>query len=129
MADIRSRDGFDTFLLPPEPDQLLCHAQHGPVVVVHVSRYRSDAILLTPEGITAVPLPGLAQDALTDRINTFHQALTTAHDPEAGSEQRTGAQDTLSAVLEWLWDAAARPILDELGYQRTPGPGTEWPRV
>ena len=129
VVDIRGLDGFETFLLPPEPDQLVRHAQHGPVVVVNVSQYRSDAILLTPEGITSVPLPDLAQDALIDRINFFHQALDTAHDPDASSDQREGTQDTLSAVLEWLWDAAARPILDELGYQRTPAPGTVWPLV
>ena len=36
VAEIRSRDGFETFLRPPEPDQLVRHAQHGPVVVVNV---------------------------------------------------------------------------------------------
>jgi hypothetical protein len=38
-------------------------------------------------------------------------------------------QQALSAVLEWLWDAAARPILDELNYRHTPVPGTAWPRL
>ena len=128
-AEIRDMDGFETFLLPPEPDQLIRHAQGGPVVVVNVSRYRSDAILLTPEAITSVPLPNLAHDALIGRIISFHQALGTAHDPEVSSDQRRGAQDTLNVTLEWLWDAAAKPIFDELGYRRTPVPGTAWSRV
>jgi hypothetical protein len=98
-------------------------------VVINVSRYGSDAILLTPGGITAAALPDLAHDALIDRISSFHQALAAAHDPQTSFNQRGDAQRTLSAVLEWLWDAAVRPIVDELGYQRTPAPGTTWPRV
>ncbi|MGQ0773242.1 MAG: CHAT domain-containing protein [Pseudonocardiales bacterium] len=129
VAGIRDLDGFETFLLPPEPDQLIRHAQHGPVVVVNVSQYRSDAILLTPAGAAAVPLPGLAWDDLSDRIISFHQALRTAHDPEVSSADRIGAQHTLSAVLEWLWDVTAQPVLDELGHQETPAPGTAWPQL
>ncbi len=129
VTEIRALGSFEAFLLPPEPDQLIRHAQQGPVVVVNVSRYRSDAILVRSEGITSIPLPDLVQDTLIDRINSFHQALGAAHDPDASPEQRRGAQDTLSAVLEWLWDAAAQPILDELGYGYTPALGTAWPRV
>jgi hypothetical protein len=129
VADIRSQDGFETFLLPPEPDQLLRHAQHGPVVVVNVSPYSSDAILLTSEEIISVPLPDLTLDDLIDKINSFRQALGIAHDPQASVDRWEDAQDTLSAVLEWLWDAAARLILDELDYQRTPVHGTAWPRM
>ena len=129
VTEIRALDGFESFLLPTEPDQLIRYAQEGPVVVVNVSRYRSDAVLVTSEGITSIPLPGLVQGALIDRINSFHQALGAADDPDASPEQRRSAQDTLSAVLEWLWDAVAQPILDELGYGYTPAPGTAWPRV
>ncbi|XVQ07279.1 CHAT domain-containing protein [Spirillospora sp. CA-255316] len=32
-------------------------------------------------------------------------------------------------MLEQLWDAAAGPILDRLGYRRTPPGGEPWPRV
>ncbi|MCA1675927.1 MAG: tetratricopeptide repeat protein, partial [Actinobacteria bacterium] len=131
VAEIRSQPGFETFPLPPEPDQPLRHAGHGPVVVVNVSRYGSDALLLTPDGITPRPLPDLAQDALIAQIVSFHQALDTAHDPQVSSDERIASQDTLSAVLEWLWDAAAGPILDKLGYQHTPSAKDEeaWPRV
>lgn len=128
VAEIRSL-GFKTFLLPPEPQQLIRQAEQGSVVVVNVSQYRSDAILLRPEGITSVPLPDLVKGTLVGTIDSFRQALGTAHDPDVSSDQREDAQHTLSEVLEWLWDVAARPILDELGYLRTPAPGTAWPRV
>lgn len=130
LAEIRKLGGdFETFLLPPEPHKLLSHAKQGPVVVVNVSQYRSDAILLRPEGISSVPLPNLDKGVLIDKIVLFNQALTTAHDREVSGEQRENAQHTLSAVLEWLWDVAALPILDELGYSHTPARETTWPRL
>ena len=73
----------------------------------------------------------MAVNTLIAQIVSFHQALVTAHDPQVGSDERIGAQDTLSAVLEWLWDVAAGPILDKLGYQHTPATKDKeaWPRV
>ncbi|MGI9003118.1 MAG: CHAT domain-containing protein [Pseudonocardia sp.] len=129
VTAIRELDGFATFLLPPEPDQLIHHASRGPVVVVNVSQYRSDALLLTLDGITSVPLPDLTQQSVIDQVVSFHQALDTVHDPDVGTDERVGAQDTLSVALEWLWDVAARPILDHLGYRHTPPLGTVWPRL
>ncbi|MFD4210630.1 CHAT domain-containing protein, partial [Micromonospora tulbaghiae] len=32
-------------------------------------------------------------------------------------------------VLEWLWDAAAEPVLRSLGFTGEPSPGQSWPRV
>jgi len=129
LAEIRGRDGFGTFLLPAEPKQLVQHARHGPVAVVNVSEYRGDAILVRPEGVSAIPLPELTEDALRDRLGAFQQALQTAHDPTLGPVQQSGAQDSVHEVLEWLWDAVAGPILDVLGYRHTPVPRVDWPRV
>ncbi|WP_208765429.1 hypothetical protein, partial [Streptomyces albidochromogenes] len=64
LGHIRSREGFAAFGLPPTIDDLLAEAAHGPVVTYNVSRYRSDALLLTSEGITACPLPRLTEEAL-----------------------------------------------------------------
>lgn len=121
VNEIRSLDGFDTFLLLPELQQLQRQADQDSVVVVNVSQYRSDAILLGPEGITSVPLPDLAMGALTSRIDSFHRTLRIVSDPDA--------QKTLSETLEWLWDAAAEPILDALGHRDTPAGEDNWPRV
>jgi len=35
----------------------------------------------------------------------------------------------LSKVLEWLWDVAVGPILDELGFTRPPSHRDGWPSV
>jgi hypothetical protein len=97
-------------------------------VVFNVSPYRSDALLLTKDGIAALELPALTRDSLIEQINSFHRALNTATSAP-GLADRMTAQRTLAGVLGWLWDAAAGPVLSTLGYSQSPLPGAAWPRV
>jgi hypothetical protein len=128
LADIRALDGFGSFALPPATDQLLAQAAEGPVVVFIVSAYRSDALLLTTEGITSLELPGLDQATVIDQVTIFHQALRTATGSAVGAE-RIGAQAMLRQVLRWLWDVAVEPVLLALGHHGPPATGQSWPRV
>jgi hypothetical protein len=93
--------------------------------VLNVSRYRSDAILVTSAGITSLPLPGLAAGTVSEQIISFHRALAAARDPK----QQPAAKVTLGEILAWLWDAATGPVLEKLGYQTPPAAGEPWPRV
>jgi hypothetical protein len=129
VAAIRGLDGFSSFLLPPEARELLAEARHGPLVMFNISRYRSDALLLTTDGVTCLPLPGLAVDSLAASIDSFHAALAVSNDPEVGWKRRESAQDTLHTILEWLWDNAAEPVLRELGFGTPPEVGASWPRL
>ncbi|MFF0728442.1 CHAT domain-containing protein [Streptomyces sp. NPDC004134] len=130
LAEIRALPGLASFALPPPLAELLGEAAEGPVVVFNVCRYRSDALLLTTDVVTPLELPGLTVRALLERQDVFATALARP----AGA----AAQRTVSAVLEWLWDTAAGPVLEALGHgtARTdggngPGPGVSspWPRV
>jgi hypothetical protein len=123
LAEIRSLDGFAAFARPADISQFLDLGGAGPVVTFNVSTYRSDALLLTPDGITAVELPALSPSELLRQISTFHRAL------EAAEYGAPAARTGMGEVLAWLWDAAAEPVLDALGYRDQPPPGTEWPRV
>ena len=51
-------EGFASFARPPD-DRRSCSARprHGPVVTFNVSSYRSDALILTTGGVTALELP------------------------------------------------------------------------
>ena len=93
-------------------------------MVFNISARRSDAILLTSEGIDSLSLPGMDHATVVDQILAFHRALDTLAIAESPS-----AQDTLRQVLAWLWDNAAGPILDALGYQSQPLPGQPWPQL
>ncbi|ROQ94229.1 tetratricopeptide repeat protein [Streptomyces sp. 2132.2] len=130
LAEIRDLDGFASFALPPTVGELRAEASHGPIVVFNVSGHRSDALLLTPDGLTGLPLPGLGQATVVARVNAFRQAQQTAL-TAADPLERERAQAVLLDVLEWLWDAAAGPVLDVLGHKGPPPPETEaeLPRV
>jgi tetratricopeptide (TPR) repeat protein len=128
LVRVRSLKGFGAFGLPPSAEQLEAQAEPGPVVMFNISAYRSDAILLTSGGITSQHLPGLDQATVGNQVLAFHQALSTIAIAESPLD-RVAAQRTLRQVLAWLWDNAAEPVLNTLGYQESPAPGQPWPRL
>lgn len=129
LAQIRDLPDLATFGLPPVTGDLLAEARHGPVVAFSISSYRSDALLLAEDTVTALSLPGLAHDALTARGEAFYRTLAVLADPDATIKDLRAAGNRLSGTLEWLWDVAAEPVLTALGYDRPPAPGQDWPRV
>ncbi|MER7468418.1 CHAT domain-containing protein [Streptomyces sp. NPDC097981] len=130
LGRIRACEGFAHFALPPSREELLEEAAHGPIVTFNVNRHRSDALLLTRHGISSVSLPRLTRDAVVEQVVTFHWALTNATAP--GSD-RIAAQQMLRGILEWLWEAAAEPVLaalEDLGETVPPvQDGESLPRV
>jgi CHAT domain len=129
LDQIRSLPQFALFALPPATSELLAQAAAGPVVTFNVSTYGSDALLLTESGIAALELPGLAYDQVTEKIDSFRQAMDTTTDLDVSHAERRDAQKKLCGILEWMWDAAAGPVLHALGCRTTPAPGEKWPRV
>jgi tetratricopeptide (TPR) repeat protein len=128
LDDIRAMDGFATFGLPPSAGQLQAQAAQGPVVVFNVSEHRSDAILLTGDGITSQPLPDLDLAAVAGQITVFYQGLRTIA-ASASVPERIDAQESVGRVLAWLWDTAVGPVLHTLGYRDQPPAGEPWPRA
>jgi tetratricopeptide (TPR) repeat protein len=126
LEQIRALPGFQTFDLPPSIDQLRAHADGGPIVSFTVSTHQSAALILTTEGVSVVPLPGLTYTALWHHIEAFREALNSTHGSPA---VRLAANQALLATLAWLWDEAAEPVLDHLGHWRTAVNGQAWPRV
>ncbi|HEX2315617.1 MAG TPA: CHAT domain-containing protein [Thermomonospora sp.] len=114
LEEIRSAPGWADFLGSPSLSSLLEQARPGPIAVVNVSRYGSDALLVTPDDVRAVPLPELTPAALVARIETFWERQRSLGD--------------LSEVLGWLWDAVTGPVLEALGLSGPPR-GRRWPRV
>ncbi|MBD0421772.1 CHAT domain-containing protein [Streptomyces sp. TRM S81-3] len=129
LAEIRGKDGFASFGLPPAEEDLVSVAEHGPLAVLNVSTYGSHALLLTRDGVSALPLPALGFESVTARTDAFLGALHAAVAGGDGTERRA-AQARLREVLEWLWDAAAGPVLDRLGLRHRPaGEAGTWPRL
>jgi tetratricopeptide (TPR) repeat protein len=129
LAEIRALEAFASFGLPPATGELLAQAAWGPVVTFNVNLLRSDALLVTTAGVTSIELPRLTPDALTEQIDTFHQALQEAANTDADRATRMAAQRTLADVLEWLWDVAAEPVLEALNCRQPLPPGAVGPQV
>lgn len=71
---------------------------YGLIVILNVSSYRCDALIITQSGIRLLELPHLSEDAINDHVG-----------------------DLLSLeTLEWLWDVIIRPVLDDLGFTEPP---------
>ncbi|MEU0358437.1 CHAT domain-containing protein [Streptomyces cyaneofuscatus] len=111
---IRALPGQDGFLRPPSVPSLLAEAAHGPVVVVNVSGYRCDALLLGADGLRQVPLEGLDADGLERAADVFHTDVVTALDPRAAQDEVDAADARITATLDLLWREVADPVLAEL---------------
>jgi hypothetical protein len=111
LTRIRAIDGMSTFGSHPSPEELIAVAERGPVIALNVSRYRSDALVLTREGVTSVPLPNAGQDAVLAQVGALHDALRNGG---------PAAQPAILDCLEWLWDAVAEPVVQVFDHHGLP---------
>lgn len=124
VTRIRALPGFADFLAAPTLNHLLACADRGPVVLAYCTGYRSDALVLRPDGVLVVPLPGVTPAALEHQVARLDDALAAATDPARERQ----AQRTLGEVLAWTWDRIAEPLLARLGLLDAPS-GDDWPRL
>lgn len=127
VDEVRGLPGFEDFLRLPSLDGLLEAASAGPVVIVNVSRWRCDALMVTTEGVHPVPLRDVTASDVVGYVNRYLAALNgpgpaTADRPLSFTEQialrkafREQRSEAMSATMEWLWDAVAEPVLADLG--------------
>ena len=109
VARIRKEPGFHNFLLPPTADELMAAADCGSIVVVNVS-YRCDAFLIERHRIRVLELPELSLEEAEEKAQQLRESCIT------------------SSMLKWLWEVAACPILEALGFQQPPS-DDNWPHV
>ena len=109
FINIREQPGFERFLLPPSEDEYRAAATYGPIVVINVSEYRCDAILVERDQIRSLDL----------RSSLNYQEV-----------KRKAQHGNLRSpeVLGWLWYAVAKPVLDSLGFTQPPS-SESWPHV
>ncbi|KAJ4193185.1 hypothetical protein NW767_010474 [Fusarium falciforme] len=108
IEDIRALPEFSNFLGPPNEFEIQGAAVDGPLVIINVSKYRCDALLVEKHQTRVLPLPSLHRGEITNK----------AKKTDLGNHQ----------ILEWLWDTVAKPALEALGLNRTPA-GGNWPRI
>ena len=96
------------FVAPASFADLRRAASDGPVVIVNISRYRCDALIVTLSGVTVMPLDTTAGE-VEQMVAAFVDAADRAG-PVGASADGTAAE----TVLAWLFSAIADPVLQHL---------------
>ncbi|MFH9829673.1 CHAT domain-containing protein [Streptomyces bobili] len=125
VARVRRLPGFRKLLSPPEFRHLAASFTTGPIVMVNVSRFRSDALILADGAVTAVALPNLDQE-LPEMLAAFRSALEVSHNPLA---EGLPGEGRLRSTLRWLWHRVTGPVLAELERRGALSSGDDPPRM
>ena len=125
LDSIRKLKGFEQFLLGPSESQLTAMAEYGSIVIFNVSEIRSDAFLIEKSRIHHLQLPLLQHRDLEDMATRFLTVVQSLPSLKTYSNSRR----EMIKILERLWDVAVEPVLDVLGFTRTPTEKERWPRV
>ncbi|MCA1191106.1 CHAT domain-containing protein [Saccharopolyspora sp. 6V] len=117
LREVRSDPAHANHLrLRPFAD-LAGEGEEGSVVLVNLSRYRSDALVLVAGRVLTVPLPGAGPEAAAEQARAG-LGVTDQRDQRA-----------LLEALDWAWHNVTRPVLDRMGYVQPPAEGQRWPRL
>ncbi|KAI1318412.1 CHAT domain-containing protein [Xylariaceae sp. FL0255] len=111
IEEIRAQNGYEHFLVSPNPGAMKAAAVDGPIVVINVSEFRSDAIIVKPHQVTALSLPDLKFGDVQVRRRSLSHRLCDAR------------------LLEWLWEVLAQPVLSALGIHSAPENDNSWPHL
>ncbi|GAA0504774.1 CHAT domain-containing protein [Saccharopolyspora subtropica] len=104
--------------LRPTPfAELTAAVPEGSVVLVNLSRYRSDALVVIGGRVLTVPLPKADPELAAEQAGAMLSAAQ--HDDH----------EAIADGLDWVWHRIARPVLERMGYLSTPEPGSRWPRM
>lgn len=125
---IRSIPGFSEFVQPKQFHDLARAAASGPVVIVNVSSFRCDALIISDESeaVLHVPLLDVSHGHIEKLLIELRQALVTSGRDVRGAARHWQQQKArqvdgdslLSKILAFLWDFIVYPILNALGIHR-----------
>lgn len=158
VEQTRQIEGFEDFLRPPKLEKLLPAAAEGPVVIVNISQWRCDALLVTTGGVAVKELPRLNAEDVTGQVRRYLAALRHVEEAAQAVQRayeachsdggltvaaiatytkakkdlkaaRNAQEKMLREVAEWLWGEIAGPVLEALRLGKPAGPDGPWPRL
>lgn len=126
ISEIRRHPGCTGLFSPPGFAELQEAVGRRTAVVINISDYHCDAIIVTSARAAAVPLPSLSRQDAEDAAEFFRDTAENAVKPGwVGHAARSG----ITSRLEWLWDTVCEPVLRHLGITSKAPPGSSAPRV
>ena len=118
VKKIRQKEGFADFLQAAPFATLQKAAVEGPVIIVNINRYRSDAIILRDIGDPIlVPIPEISPNDLNQLSSKLIKATA--------SDGRDSARQILP-ILRSLWDNIAFPVRVQLVALGVPDKSRIW---
>jgi len=111
IQKIRQMEGFENFAGRPSLAELKQLGSEGPIVVVNVSEFRSDAIMVTSSGLSSSSLLKMTAD---DTVKWSEKNLTHFDLPE----QYISNNPQYREFLAWLWVTCVQPVLSVLEKKR-----------
>ncbi|MGX1364659.1 tetratricopeptide (TPR) repeat protein [Streptomyces canus] len=141
LVDRAIAAGHGGFHAPPDAPELLQAAEGGPVVVVNVSQWRCDALIVSATDVHPLRLTALSLEEVEQRTADYlqvlgeldtartllHQArraraanpsLASVRAEDAARSQLVQATQRVDALLDdmlrWLWDTVVQPVISEL---------------
>ncbi|KAE8150354.1 CHAT domain-containing protein [Aspergillus avenaceus] len=115
LQAIRELPSFGSFLQTPDaPTDLQGFAQDAPVIFINASAYRSDALIITKDGVSYLPLPLFEMEQVKIHAARFRWALDLLSKGHEQAQAFSEYQD----VMKWLWESAAKPVLDSIDWSK-----------
>jgi len=122
VKQIQLLDGFEHFLKPKTASQLMKAAVHGPVVVINISQYRSDALIIMPQSseLQHVVLPLFSIEKARHLQTQLHDYLVDAginvRKQRAAKLTRTSQVENIGfpEILSSLWTCVVLPIMQKM---------------
>ncbi|MDT7789243.1 MAG: hypothetical protein QOF58_7662 [Pseudonocardiales bacterium] len=113
LSQIRSLPGFEDLLAPSTLEELRTRLNGHTAVMVSAA----GTALVVPadhrDPVFAVPLR-MTETAARAQVRKLRAALADVKDPACSFDRREQAQLDVHAVLEWLWDTTASPVLERV---------------
>ncbi|KAJ9226752.1 hypothetical protein DTO027B5_1912 [Paecilomyces variotii] len=112
---IRTISGFEHFRVPLSAADFVELAQKGPVAAFNVTEYRSDALIATKRGIVSIPLDLSLDELKRNAARLVGNERLSRGKPSTKAKRNKELRD----IMQWLWEAAVRPVLLHLGLMST----------
>ncbi|GKU10360.1 unnamed protein product [Fusarium langsethiae] len=111
LTEIRCIPGHERFMLGQTVAEMQECITEGSIVVVNITDFRSDAIIISSNSLRTIPLPELSASKARSWVSKDWST-------KKRREQRE-KNDQFLAYLSWLWDVCVEHIVTEISASQT----------
>jgi hypothetical protein len=113
VHEIRQIKEFEDFLLPTPYEKLREAAAFGPVIILNVSRFRCDAVVIASTGpITAVSFPDIKAEYVKNKARDLQTKLNLFSNGKLHASELDDL--TLRPILAWVWQSIGIPLMPHI---------------